>query len=381
MKVAVSKCTDYDFDKLYGIISSQLSEIGDGNELFNSKKVLIKPNIVISKGPEHAATTHPNVVKAVIRYIKQFSPEEIILAESYGGPYTELSLKNYYRTSGIAAVCEEEGTELNFNTSSSTMYYPDGKVCKSFNVITPVHNADVIVDVCKLKTHSLSKMSCAVKNFFGVIPGIEKFEMHARYSEHKNFFAMLCDLCEMLTKTKTIIAVCDGIVGMEGNGPTGGNPRAMNVVLSSVSPFALDVVAEHILNFDGTTPLVTEAMQRGICDTLENTEIICENLESLVINDIKLPDASSLKFLTKMPDLFGGRFAKFFQPVPEIRKKTCIGCGTCVKSCPVHTIRIENKKAIINHDNCIRCFCCQELCPINSVYIKKNVFLKIAQKL
>lgn len=382
--VALTSCKEYDVQNITEILTRQFEDCGITAETVKDKNIVLKPNLVMNKSPEHAATTHPAVFHATIKVLKALGadPEKILVAESFGGPYVESLLKSHYKNCGIAAVAETEGIKLNFETGADSMFFAEGVRCKKFNIIDPIRNADIVVDLCKLKTHSLTKMSNAIKNFFGTIPGVEKFEMHARFSEHKDFTEMIVDLCEMICKEKTVIAVCDGVIGMEGNGPTGGNPKDFGVIMTSLSPFALDVVAAEVLDFGTTVPIVESAKARGLApNDLSEISVMGNTVEECKVRELKLPDSSSLSFLTKMPTLFGGRYAKFFQPHPEINRKTCIGCGKCAESCPVHTIEVKDKKAKINREKCIRCYCCQELCPINSVKIKKNIFLKLIQKL
>lgn len=381
-KVALSRCHEYDTKALEGLLLSHFEDLGVDSSLFKDKKIVIKPNLVMNKAPEFAATTHPAVVRAAARVIKKLGGENITVAESYGGPYTPMSLKAYYKGCGIKEVADEEGLLLNYEVGAGEMTFPDGKACRSFNIIDPIRESDVIINICKLKTHSLTKMSYAVKNFFGTVPGVEKFEMHARFPQNCDFITMITDLCEMLCKKKTVISICDGILGMEGNGPTGGVPRNFGVLLTSRSPFCLDLVAEKLLDFEGTVPMVRESVSRGLIPNSANEiTIIGDSIDSCIIPHVVLPDTSSLSILTKLPDIMGGRFASFFSPHPEIKRKTCIGCGKCAQSCPAHTITVVKGKAVINHDNCIKCYCCQELCPINSVYIKKNPLIRLVQKL
>ena len=379
-KVALNKCNSYDTEKLTQLIKCQFSSINVTADLIQGKNVVIKPNLVMNKPPEFAATTHPAVVTAVVRNLKELGAASITIAESSGGPYTESLIKSHYKTCGMNSVAENENIKLNTDTSFGVMQYPDGIKCRSFNIIKPVIDADIIVNICKLKTHSLTKMSSGVKNLFGTIPGIEKFEMHARFPEQKDFVEMICDLCAMLSSSKEMITVCDGIIGMEGNGPTGGSPKDFGVLLSSRSAFTLDCVCESILGFEGTVPMLDTARRRGLSPvTINEVEVMGDSVESCKVSDIILPDTQKFNVLRSLPDLFGGKAAKFFEPKPQIDKKKCIGCGVCAKSCPKHTIEIKNKKAKINYKQCIRCYCCQELCPINSVKIKQNFIIKIIQ--
>ncbi|MBQ4066523.1 MAG: DUF362 domain-containing protein [Clostridia bacterium] len=376
--VALDRCKNYDTEAITAILERQFLALGITAELIRGKKVVIKPNLVMNKPPEFAATTHPSVIDAAARIIKRLGAESITVAESSGGPYNEITMKSHYKGCGIADVAKKEGLILNTDPSSGTMTFDSGVKCRSFNIITPILEADVILNICKLKTHSLTKLSCGIKNLFGVIPGVEKFEMHARFPRQEDFVQMICDLCQLICQKKEMITVCDGIVGMEGNGPTGGTPKEYGVLLSSRSPFCLDLVAEAVLGFEGTVPMLCVARERSLCpESVSGLSVIGDKIEDCKITGIILPDTQKFNILRALPNILGGKAAKFFEPKPAINKKTCIGCGVCARSCPQHTITVKNKKAYINYKKCIRCYCCQELCPINSVEIKQNLLIKI----
>jgi uncharacterized protein (DUF362 family) len=89
------------------------------------------------------------------------------------------------------------------------------------------------VDVAKLKTHAMTGLSGAVKNMFGAIPGLLKPEMHCRFPQKEDFSAMLVDLCEAVRPS---VCFVDAIVGMEGNGPSGGTPRFVGRLLPRKAP-------------------------------------------------------------------------------------------------------------------------------------------------
>ena len=195
---------------------------------------------------------------------------------------------------------------------------------------------------------------------------------------------MLCDLAQMFMEHKTIINICDGICGMEGNGPTGGTPREYGVLLSSLSPFALDLVAEHLLGFAGTVPTVQAAIERGLCPAdIAGLSIIENDYKQYIINDVVPPDTSRRSILRDFPDLFGGRLVRFLEPRPKIIPTICVGCGVCAESCPKKTIAIREKSGKkqlkIVDKSCIRCYCCQEMCPKNAVKIKKNLILRLVR--
>ncbi len=374
--VYIADCDSYDTDKIYGVLRSAFDSLGMGRELIDGKKVLIKPNLVLAKKPEFAATTHPAFVTAAARLMSELGAASITLADSPGGPYNEGALNHVYRVCEMAPLASDI-LKINDDFTFGPVRVRGVKL-KNFNVITPVLEADVIVDLCKLKTHTLTGMSCATKNLFGIIPGVEKFEMHSSFPEIADFSEMLVDLSEYVLENKTFIAVCDAVLSMEGNGPSHGTPRKTDLILVSRSPYALDVIAEHIIEADGVTRHLDAAASRGLSDRAwENVRVLGKT--DYPTFDFVKPDSDP--FLGKLSTFMGGRFAKLFETKPKILLDKCIGCGKCVESCPRHTITVERrggkKYAKIHRGDCIRCFCCQELCPIGAIGTKGNFLIKL----
>ncbi len=380
--VAVSRLTEYDEDKILASLMEEADNIGIADDAYKGKRVVIKPNLVAPTKPDGAATTNPIFLKAVVSFLRAHGAEDILLAESPGGLFTETALRLNYKTCGILDAAASCDLPLSYDTSSKTVNTKNGKACRAFSVITPISQADVIVDLCRLKSHSLTKMSAAVKNFFGVVPGIQKFEMHSAYPTLPVFAEMLVDLADMLCRGHEILAICDGIVGMEGNGPTGGDPREIGAVLMSEDPFCLDLAAETIVGFEGTVSTTNAAKARGLCpDSVKDLDIRGTDPREIALSDFREPDATRKTFLGSLSTLFGGKLADFFAPHPLVNKKKCVGCGVCQNSCPRRAIdMIEHagkKRAVIRHADCIRCFCCQELCPIHVIDIRQNPITKL----
>ncbi len=376
--VAIQPCETYEADAVYEVLVRCFKDADIGEDAIRGKNVLLKANLVMAKKPEFAATTHPAVAEACARLLSEMGAASITLADSPGGPFSAAALSVVYKTCGMAALEGVHGIRLNDDFGFSNVFFKEGTVLKNFRIIDAVHHADVLVNLCKLKTHTLTGFSCAVKNVFGVIPGVEKFEMHATFPTVEEFSGMLNDLNAYLLSEKTCISVCDGIVGMEGNGPTHGSPKKAGVVLVSRSPYALDVAAEHIIGCDGMTKMLDIGTERGFAPReWQNVEI--RGMDALPVVPFDRPATAKKTFLQNLPNFMGGRFAKFLEAKPAIDRKKCVGCGVCVRSCPKHTITVDagKKLAVIDRSECIKCYCCQELCPAGAVKTKQNPIIKL----
>ncbi len=384
-RVSLRAVDTYSEEVLIRIFKEQFAALGIDASYFENKKVVIKPNLVMKKAPDAMATTHPATLSALLFVLSEMNVFPLI-AESPGGLFNRQRLEGVYRGCGIFDVAQRHGTPLNYDTDAVYLSYPEGKTVKSFHVLKAVAEADILIDLCKLKSHGLTKMSAATKNFFGVIPGIEKFEMHATYPDYRDFGSMIVDLCAMLYKEKKILAITDAIVGMEGEGPTAGTPRKIGALLMSENPFASDIVGETLLGFAGTVPIIREAASRGLCpEDISGITLLGDPIEPLILSDFKEPETAENRSVSALSFFSGGKLGRFFMPRPSPVLEKCKGCGECAASCPKHTITMVEKKgkrlAKIDYGACIRCYCCQELCPFGAIKIKKNWIMKIIGKL
>lgn len=334
-RVCVSACASYELEAVRAAVQEQFDALHAQELLFPGCCVVIKPNLVLRSKPEEGLITHPAVVAAVAAELLERGAGSVTVAESPGGPYT-----------------------------------PQGKRSKLFDIIRPILEADVLVDIAKLKTHGMMGLSAAVKNLFGCVPGLMKPELHCRFPEREAFAEMLVDLCCAL---KPALCVVDGIVGMEGNGPTGGMPRFIGALVSSRNPFAADVVCAKLIHQEpARVPYLKEGMARGVCPVgTEALDLWGVPPERLAVQDFVQPEASSVDFLERVPKFLRPLAERIATPVPRIQKKNCIGCGKCAESCPQHTIRIVDGHAVIQYRNCIRCYCCHEMCPKHVIDIKR----------
>ena len=331
-------------------------------------RVAVKPNLVTRSAPDECAVTHPVVLCAVVSLLKELGAS-VVIAESPGGPYTPALLKGIYEHSGCAKAAEY-GAELNLDCTWGELRAPEAKLCRSFSVITPLLEADAIVDVCKLKTHCMMGLSAAVKNLFGAVPGLMKPELHCRFPQKDAFGTMIADLCQAL---HPVLSIVDGITAMEGNGPTGGRPRHVGALLASRSPYAVDLACTEIIGMaPETIPPLRAAMERGLCPrTAQELVWLCEPASRFAVPDFLQPESKSADFITRLPKFLQPLAARLATPSPQIRTAECVGCGKCAESCPQHTITIRAHKAVIDYSNCIRCYCCHEMCPKHVIDIRR----------
>lgn len=384
--IYIESCADYNEEQLRSILLDAIKAFAF-DEKIKGAEVVIKPNLVRKMQPQAGGTTHPVMLSALIKELHALGARSVLIAESPGGIYNAASLASIYAGCGIEQAAKEAGATLNFDTSFGTVPAPKGEKTKNFEIIDPIRKAKVIINLCKLKSHGMLMLSCGAKNFFGVVPGVLKFEMHARFPNNDDFSAMLADLNEVLHEDKAILSICDGIVGMEGNGPTSGDPINLGVVLASTNPFNLDLAAAKIIGMKQTPDLLARGIERGYCpEDSEQLHYIKSRAQDHQVKKFRLPDSGRSSTLTKVLTLNGGKYARFFEPRPVINKKDCKGCGECVRSCPQHTITMEidkkgKKRALIHPEKCIKCYCCQELCPFKCVDIHKNPLILLVNKL
>jgi uncharacterized protein (DUF362 family)/Pyruvate/2-oxoacid:ferredoxin oxidoreductase delta subunit len=340
--------------------------------------VAVKANLVTFMKPEKAATTHPALLCALVKLLKE-KGARVIVGDSPGGLYTKAFVERVYSVTGLKAV-EEAGGELNRNFDVASAEYPEAKEAKTFTYTAWLDKADAIINFCKLKTHGMMAMSGAAKNMFGAIPGIIKPEYHFRFPEYDQFADMIVDLDEYF---HPILSIADAVVGMEGNGPTAGTPRAMGCLIASHSPHTLDMIAAKILGFEREElPILESAHRRGmIPDSADQINLIGE-IDSLILKDFeRVIERRSLKFSGDGKSGIKRAFSSFASAIlttrPKLNESMCVGCGICAGICPAKAIAIKNKKAIIDRGACIRCFCCQEFCPKSAMKVHRTFLAKM----
>lgn len=369
-KVYLESLEDYEYENVKSVVfpvfDKVLCDNGWDKGFFEGKKVAVKPNLLHKTGVEKCVTTHPSYTRAACEYFTSLGAS-VVVCDSPGGLYNKALVEGVAKETGTLEAARLGGGVFNddygFEMISNHEYSK-----YSFNIITPLIEADVIVNLARLKTHALCEMTAAVKNMFGSIPGLQKAEQHARFPSKDSFASMICDVCLINSPQINLV---DCVVCMEGNGPSGGTLRKMGAVAVSANPFAVDLLCSHMMGY-GTDEVGTikSAISRGLCpDRVEKLEVIGEDYKKFVCK-FKRPDSTAGGLVKQIPSVFGGRLRDALERKPVINKKKCVGCGICKNNCPVDAITIENKKAKIDKTKCIKCYCCQEFCPKLAVAAK-----------
>jgi uncharacterized protein (DUF362 family) len=319
-----------------------------------SEKVLLKANLLSAKDPKKAVTTHPEFLRAVANAVKAAGGEPYI-GDSPGGPFSKRHLKKVYQRSGLEHMAKEEQIPLNFATGARVLDIPQGKRLQRSPICDYVLNADKVVALPKLKTHSFQYMTLACKIMYGAVPGFTKAKYHAQFPRRESFADMMLDI---LTIVKPQLYIMDGIIGMQGQGPGSGDPVKMDLVLASTDCVAMDISVCKILGIEPVgIPALKRAKVRGLWPDKIDYPILSPG--AVAYKGFRLPNTANHLLTGKKPP----------RKSPVITEK-CTACGDCETICPKAAVRVKGRKAAVTYTKCIRCFCCHEVCPEDAIVLR-----------
>ncbi|MDN7024601.1 DUF362 domain-containing protein [Methanoculleus sp. FWC-SCC1] len=372
--VSVVRCGDYRRESVDAAVRQAVDLIGGiGAFVSPGETVLVKPNMLQGAAPGRCVATHPEVVFAVAKLLAAHGCR-VVIADSPGAGivYSEGNLRRAYAACGYAAVADELGVDLNLDTDARDVPFPEGEVMKRFSIIAPALEADAVVVVSKAKTHTWTRMSGAAKNLFGLIPGFEKPAFHFRFQDEADFGRMLVDLNELI---RPRLQVMDAVIGMEGDGPQSGAPRQIGAILAGGSATAVDVVLARLIGYEpmeiGT---IRAAAERGLVDPAA-VATVGISPEEIAVPDFKKPSTyirGGEGIWRRARQAVVRRFGRAYALSPRVVPESCIGCGKCERICPVHAVRMQNGRAVINRADCIRCYCCHEMCTEGAIRLERS---------
>ena len=374
-KVVLLPCGEYDEEKVYTLLKQGLYLVGGVEALIpKDAKILLKPNLLKRAEVEKAVITHPVVVGAFARILRENGYEQIVLADSCGHGTTQAVIRGtgmdtYLEKYQIPAIDYSEGIKVD---------YPQGIQAKEFILPKELLEQNCVISLSKMKTHALERITGAVKNSYGFVYGFHKAKGHTQYPSADSFARMLIDLDKCVAPK---LYVMDGIVAMEGNGPGSGDPVQMNVLLMSTDPVALDSVFSRLVylkpemvptNYHGEKMGLGTWKEEEITLLTPDGEISMSEAVKRYGNPQFNVDRTEVRknIWTRMAGALN-----IFQKKPYIENDKCVHCGICVQSCPVPGKAVDFRKGkdkppVYDYKKCIRCFCCQEMCPKKAIKVK-----------
>ncbi len=359
--VVAARCPDYQYDKVEAAVKAALDPLGGIREFVkNGDTVLLKVNLLAAKAPERAITTHPAVLEAVAREVAS-AGGKIIVGDSPAGVLN--GIQRFWDNTGIGGTTEKIGGELvRFEGSGTRPILINGRI---YHFTSILERVDVVINLPKLKTHGLTLFTGAVKNCFGLLPGFQKANLHKAAPKINAFSEILVDI---FSHVKPALTIMDGIVGLEGNGPSSnGSPKKIGLILASHDAVSLDAVASRIIGFKSEDITTTKiAHDKGLGEgRFEYIRLFGPPLSEISIPDYVLPSNSLLRIVPSWLAEFAGRF---FWVHPKAIADNCQRCGICIENCPVKCMTPDaNGVPMIDHDACINCLCCDESCPHDAI--------------
>lgn len=368
-KVIIKECASYQLDLLINQIEAGIELLGGWDKFVSvGTIVLLKVNLIGPKKSDTAAITHSEFVRALTRILKQRGCI-VWIGDSSGGAIAGIAPTTQgLIVSGLDQAAKEEGAIIkNFDREGVVEVTPSTSYVEKMYLAKPMFEADLVINLPKLKTHSAGIYTGAVKNLFGCIPGLKKAEYHRLAPNQKELGHMIADIHRAV---KVGLHIMDGITAMQGEGPTAGEVYHAGKILFSTDPLALDTVAAAMIGMTPEDiPILTSARDRNLGEsTLAKIKIGGDYNVPPILAGFKYPK----KFRSSKPSNHAVlvKLIDFLKTRPTINHKLCKNCNMCVESCPVQAIDQENKK--INYQLCIECMCCHELCLHKAVALRRD---------
>lgn len=377
-EVSLVRCASYDPALCEQAMQEVLAPLGGLDWVKPGMRIAIKANLVAAMKPEKAATTHPALLVALTRLLLARGAR-VVVGDSPGNLFQPAVLNHVYDVTGMREV-EAAGAELNQNFEQREISFPEAFVARHFSCTAWLEEADAIISFSKLKGHGMMSLSAATKNQFGAIPGTMKPEYHFRFPDPMDFAAMIIDLNRYL---KPRLFLVDGVVGMDGNGPTAGNPRPMGILMAGTDCHRVDMICATLIGLDPMAVLTLRAaVDHGLLSESVAEISVAGRLEDFMVPDFeRIERRRSTQFENLLPGragiLFGKLARRALQSTPALKRDACVGCGYCAQLCPAKAIEIVNGRAHIDRKKCIRCFCCQEFCPKGAMQVYRPLPARI----
>ena len=376
--VAAVECSSYERGLVKESVARAFELLGGAGAVVSpGESVFVKVNGLLPAAPEKAVTTHPEVLRAVVEQLMTVTPQ-VTIGDSPGGVYNKTMLTRVYEKCGFTAVAEETGAGLNTDFSVRQKKVPEAKKMKSFTLCGAMIEADRLVSVSKFKTHLQMNITGAIKNVFGVVPGLTKFNYHSKYNTDDDFADLLVDV---VLAARPSFHVIDAVDGMDGNGPRAGDIKRMGIIAAGRDAFALD---ELMMALIGIPPSANKplgaAIKRGLVSgDAGELRVLGDRLEAMRVEGFRLPVKKDIT--ARLPSFLTSAVAARLSIRPRPDPEVCTGCRKCEEICPEGAISVVDGAARVDLSKCIRCYCCHELCEHDAIELERPLLLRLANRI
>lgn len=355
----------YRADVIRPIIEQMLDSKGP-DWIASGTRVLIKPNMLMASSPDQAIVTHPMIVRTVVEYMLDKGAHVQV---SDSPPLS--NFRKLIRESRYADTLE--GLDVELKPLEKTVKVQVGPPFGDVEIAKDVVDADVVINLAKLKSHAMMYLTLAVKNMFGSVVGLQKPEWHMRCGVDRMVFAKL--LVQIYEKISPAFTIVDGILALEGQGPaTSGQPRSLGMLVGGADGYAVDKTVCTLLGLD-PNELLTYRISREL-GYFDGAVHVDGDLH--IIDDFIFPKLHSLSLGSDSLNRF---MRKYVIQKPVCDNKKCKLCGECWKICPANVISHDTKGIQIDYDKCIRCYCCLEVCLHAAIEAKEPLLGKLWRRL
>jgi uncharacterized protein (DUF362 family)/NAD-dependent dihydropyrimidine dehydrogenase PreA subunit len=374
-RVSIQPLTNYEPTAVDRAVRSLLAPLGGmGAFVTPGARVVLKPNLLMPSAPERAICTHPEVIRAVARLARQAGASLVEATDSPGvGTASRCARRLGLKDDDLLTVRDaDEGVDV----------APQGAAFHRLKLIRRLLDVDVVINLPKAKTHGQMVLTGAVKNTFGAVVGMEKAQWHFRAGKSSADFARLLLHVHALIAPR--LSILDAVVGMEGNGPSAGDPRVLGCLMASTNAHALDAVLARIWSLDFHQVFTLAAARSlGLLPAYQAIEVVGAQPD-----DFRQHPAWQLARPAPLrgfggPAWLSALLERLMALRPEIDRGACVACGECVEVCAAHAIALNPDGATseppvaIDREQCIACFCCQEMCPEGAIRVSAGLAARL----
>jgi uncharacterized protein (DUF362 family)/Pyruvate/2-oxoacid:ferredoxin oxidoreductase delta subunit len=337
--------------------------------------ILLKANLLAPVRPESAVTTHPRVLEALVEWSMEKSPSSAVIISDSPGYLFSGQWPLFIANCGLETIRKNCGCTISplndegfVESKAKNLFMLNG-----LRIPAKVSRMETVLNVAKLKTHVETEITCCLKNTFGYLDTATRKRAHRSGS--------LRSLCNAILDAHVSRMpdwnILDAVIGMEGNGPSHGDPRPTGWIIASRNALAVDFVAATIMGYENpfSIPLLSEAAKRGLGPVeKENIELRGAEWRDLPVPGFRKAPTALRRFV---PTPLRGFAHSFVRLSPSWNSTNCTFCGACSAVCPVGAIQQVGEKVRIRRSLCVRCLCCNEMCPTGAMGVKQGFLARV----